>query len=127
MARAWAPGVAAFLAADRRFGAVILESPFTSIVAIARQRYWFLPVGLLVRDQFDTLDRIGRIEAPLLVAIGERDDIVPPSMGRALLAAAPEPKQLWAAAKGGHEDLAQFGLLPAIVRFLENSMLSRSK
>ena len=120
-------GVAAFLAAGRRFGAVILESPFTSIVAIARQRYWFLPVGLLVRDRFDTLDRIGRLEAPLLVAVGERDDIVPPAMGRALLAAAPAPKQLWVAAEGGHEDLAQFGLLPAVARFLDQSMPPRSE
>lgn len=111
-------GVAAFAAAGRQFGAVILESPFTSVTAIARQRYWFLPVGLLVRDKFDTLDRIGRIDAPLLIALGENDDVVPPGMGRALFAAAAEPKQLWAVPEGGHEDLAQFGLLEAVERFL---------
>ena len=111
-------GVAAFAAAGQRFGAVILESPFTSVTAIARQRYWFLPVDLLLRDKFDTLGRIGRIGAPLLIAFGERDDVVPPWMGRALFAAAAEPKQLWVAPTGGHEDLAAFGLLEAVDRFL---------
>jgi fermentation-respiration switch protein FrsA (DUF1100 family) len=117
-------GVAADAAAGRQFGAVILESPFTSVTAIARQRYWFLPVDLLVRDKFDTLSRIGRIEAPLLIALGERDDVVPPWMGRALFAAAAEPKELWVASSGGHENLAQSGLLETLERFLGTTIAS---
>ncbi len=113
-------GVAAFATAGRRFGGGMLESPFTSVTALARERYWFLPVGLLVRDPFDTLGRIGRLETRLLVAIGERDDVVPPRMARAVFAAAPEPKRLWTAPEAGHENLAQFGLLDAVTRFLED-------
>lgn len=115
-------GVAAFAAAGRHFGAVILESPFTSVTAIARQRYWFLPVDLLVRDKFDTLGRIGRIDAPLLVALGEKDDVVPPWMGRAIFMAAAGPKRLWTIPDGGHEDLARFGLLETVERFLRSVM-----
>ena len=111
-------GVAAWLAAQHRFGGLVLESPFTSITALAAGRYPFLPVRMLVRDPFDTLARIGRIEAPLLVALGERDEVVPPWMGRAVFAAAPEPKHLWTAASGSHEDLAQFGLLGEVTRFI---------
>ena len=112
-------GVASWVAAGRPFRGVVLESPFTSVIALAREQYWFLPVKWLVRDPFDTLGRIGRIEAPLLVAFGERDQIVPPWMGRAVFAAAPEPKQLWVSAEGGHEDLAQFGLVAEVIRFVE--------
>ena len=118
-------GVAAFAAQQRRFAAVVLESPFTSIPAMARRQYWFLPAGLLVRDRFDTLGRIGQIGAPLLIALGERDGVVPPWMGRALFAAAREPKQLWVAPEGGHADLAQFGLLEAVARFLEDAVAAR--
>ena len=118
-------GVAAFAAAGRRFGAVILESPFTSITAIARERYWFLPVDFLVRDRFDTVDRIGGVTSPLLVALGERDDVVPPWMGRAVYAAAGGPKQLWTAPEGGHEDLTRFGLLRAVARFLDQTVGER--
>lgn len=114
--------VAVYAAAGRPFGAVILESPFTSITAIARQRYWFLPVDLLVRDKFDTLAHIDRIHAPLLIAQGARDDVVPPEMGCALFAAANEPKQRWVAPEGGHEDLAKFGLLDTVTRFLDSTM-----
>lgn len=111
-------GVAAWLAAGRRVRALVLESPFTSVTALAQALYWFLPVKWLVRDPFDTLGRIGRAEAPVLVALGERDQVVPPWMGRAVFAAAPAPKRLWAAADGGHEDLARFGLIEAVIEFL---------
>ncbi|GAC1337675.1 MAG: alpha/beta hydrolase [Acetobacteraceae bacterium] len=114
-------GVAAWAAMGRRFGAVVLESPFTSVTALASERYWFLPVPWLVRDPFDTLGRIGRVEAPLLVAVGGRDQVVPPWMGRAVLAAAPDPKRLWLAAEAGHEDLAEFGLIGVVTGFLERA------
>ena len=45
-------GVAVRLAAERPIGALILESPYTSITAIARRRFPFVPVGLLLRDPF---------------------------------------------------------------------------
>ena len=115
-------GVASWIGAGRMFGGIVLESPFTSVTALAREQYWFLPVGWLVRDPFDTLGRIARIEAPLLVALGERDEVVPPWMGRAVFAAAPEPKRLWVSATGGHEDLAQVGLLAEVVRFVNEAI-----
>ena len=115
-------GVAAWAAAGRRFGALVLESPATSVTALARERYWFLPVDWLVRDPFDTLGRIGRAEAPVLVALGERDRVVPPWMGRAVFAAAPAPKRLWAAAEGSHENLVEFGLIDVVAGFIEGDM-----
>ena len=117
-------GVAAWLAAGRRFGALVLESPFTSVTALAEERYWFLPVRWLVRDPFDTLGRIGRAEAPVLVVFGERDRVVPPWMGRAVFAAAPAPKRLWVAADGGHEDLARFGLIGVVTEFLRRDAVA---
>ena len=115
-------GVASRLAAGRRLGALVLESPFTSVTAMAGAIYWFLPVGLLVRDRFDTLSRMGQVRSPVLVALGERDRIVPPWMGRAVFDAAPEPKRLWVAPEGGHEDLADFGLIGVVTDWLTTGM-----
>ena len=75
-------GVAIYLAAQRPVAGVILEAPFTSVAAAAQHHYAFLPAVALVRDRFDSLSRIGRIGAPLLVMHGERDMIVPVRHGR---------------------------------------------
>ena len=102
-------GLAVGLAAEQSVAGVILESPYTSIAAIARSRYPFVPVKLLLQDPFDSLSRIGGLKAPLLVMHGARDRVVPVAMGRALFAAAPEPKVLWVCDTAGHDDLPEEG------------------
>jgi uncharacterized protein len=111
-------GIAVYLAAKREVGGVILEAPFTSVAAAAQRHYPFVPAALLVRDRFDSLSRIGRVSAPLLVLHGERDMIVPIRHGRTLLAAATAPKEGWFSSEAGHENLAWFGALDAAIAFI---------
>ncbi|HEV7997927.1 MAG TPA: alpha/beta hydrolase [Stellaceae bacterium] len=115
-------GVAVELAARRRVAAVILEAPFTSVAAAAQHHYRFIPAAMLVRDRFDSLSRIGRLNAPVLILHGERDRIVPVGHGRALLEAAAAPKEGWFAAEGGHQNLAQFGALDAAIAFIDRRL-----
>ena len=103
-------------------GAVVLESPFTSIAALAQYHYPFIPAALLIWDRFDAMSRIGEAKAPLLVLQGRDDGVVPIRFGEALFAAAPEPKERWLAPHGGHEDLAGFGALDAAVAFIERHL-----
>lgn len=97
-------GVAVPLAADEPVGGLILDAPFTSAADVARTVYWFLPVALLMRDQYRSLDRIGALRAPLLVIHGARDGVVPAELGRRLYEAAPEPKRFVAVPDGSHVD-----------------------
>jgi uncharacterized protein len=92
-------------------GAVVLESPFTSIAAVAQHHYPFVPATLLIWDRFDALSRIAEVEAPLLMLQGGRDGVIPARFGEALFAAAPDPKERWLVSRAGHEDLAGFGAL----------------
>ena len=80
--------VAVELATRRRPGAVVLRSPFTSLADVGRIHYPFLPVRLLLRDRFASIDRVAAIGAPLLVIAGDRDSIVPLRSSRALFDAA---------------------------------------
>ncbi|MGE0258129.1 MAG: alpha/beta hydrolase [Alphaproteobacteria bacterium] len=112
-------GVAVGVAARSDVGAVVLESPYTSIAAAAQFHYPFVPAARLVSDRYDSLSRIGRVRAPILMLHGARDDIIPPSHGEALFAAAPEPKEQWIAPLAGHADLVRFGALDAAVDFIE--------
>ena len=111
-------GVAVKLASERRVAAVILEAPFTSAADVGARAYPFLPVRLLLRDRFDSLSRIGGIGAPLFLIHGERDATVPASFGRALLAAASEPKEARFYPAADHNDLYEHGAAGDVLKFL---------
>jgi len=95
--------VAADLASRRPCAGLILESPFTSFSAMAGT---IVPViGRLFARGFDTLRKIRGVHVPLLVIHGDRDDLVPYSMGRAVFDAAHEPKSFWTVEGATHVDI----------------------
>jgi len=111
-------GVAVALAGEKDVAAVILEAPFTSTADVAFSAYPFIPVRLLMKDQFRSDDRIGKVKAPVLVMHGARDRVVPFRMGEQLFALANEPKQFVRFADGGHEDLDRYDHLAAARKFI---------
>jgi uncharacterized protein len=98
-------GVAVALAAEKPVARVVLQSPFTSAADIAARRYWFVPVRLLMKDQYRSDLRIGKVTAPVLVLHGDRDDIVPIALGERLYELINAPKRLVRFPGGGHNDL----------------------
>jgi fermentation-respiration switch protein FrsA (DUF1100 family) len=115
-------GVAVALAAEHQVAAVILEAPPTSVAEVAQCHFPYVPASRMVIDRFDSLSRIGRVKAPILVLHGERDRVVPVRYGRALLEAARDPKEGWFAPEAGHEDLARYGGLDVVVAFIERRL-----
>jgi fermentation-respiration switch protein FrsA (DUF1100 family) len=111
-------GISARLASEVEVGAVLLESPFTSIAAVAQQRFPFVPVDWLIRDRFELLGRIGKVRVPVLVMTGGLDTIVPPVMGREVFAAANEPKVLWFVPDAGHNNLVEAGAFDVVRQFV---------
>jgi len=95
-------GVAVQLAARREVRAVALEAPFASAASVAAGVYWWLPVRLLMKDKFDSIDHIAKIRAPLLVIHGELDEITPLTEGQRLFAAASQPKEMVVIAGSTH-------------------------
>lgn len=115
-------GVAVALAAEKPVGRVILEAPFTSASAVAALRYWYLPVRLLMKDQFHSDARIAKVTAPLLILHGVHDQVVPYAMGERLFELANKPKHIVRFLDGGHEDLDANGALNAVARFLAGDL-----
>lgn len=115
-------GVAVALAAEKPVGRVILEAPFTSAVAVAALHYWYMPVRLLMKDQFRSDARIAKVKAPLLILHGVHDHVVPYTMGDRLFTLANEPKHIVRFLDGGHEDLDANGALHAVARFLAGDL-----
>jgi fermentation-respiration switch protein FrsA (DUF1100 family) len=116
-------GVAVRMASERRIGALVLEAPYTSIADVAAVHYPEFLVALALRDRFDSLSRIGDVQAPLLVLHGEKDEIIPVELGRRLFAAAHEPKEAWSAPRGNHNDLREHGALEVAVGFIRRTLL----
>lgn len=96
---------AAMTAATNPVGAVILEAPYSAAVDIARAAYPWLPVGLLMKDQFRSRDHIAAIHAPLLILHGSADRVIPQAFGKRLFDAAADPKTFLSLGPVGHEAL----------------------
>jgi hypothetical protein len=115
-------GVAVALAAEKPVGRVILEAPFTSAADIAAEHYWFLPVRLLMKDQFRSDLRIGKVSAPVMILHGVKDQVVPYAQGERLFELAHQPKRIVRFLDGGHDDLDKNGALNAVARFLAGDL-----
>ena len=89
--RSLGSGVAVELATRHRVAAVVLVSAYTSVVDLGRTVAGPL-APMFVRDRFDSLSKIGRIAAPVVLVHGTRDDVVPVTMGRRLAAARPDAR-----------------------------------
>ena len=102
--RSLGSAIAVELASSQPPLAMVLVSPFASVGDMARLTIPFLPVQWLVRDRYDSLASIGRVERPLLIIHGDRDDTVPVTQGRKLFEAANSPKQFRLLVGAGHND-----------------------
>jgi fermentation-respiration switch protein FrsA (DUF1100 family) len=96
-------GIAVDLAARHEPAALVVESTFTSIVDVGRLHYPLLPVGLLCRYRYESIDKVSHIKCPKLFFHGSGDELISIEIGRRLYAAAAEPKR-FIETPGGHND-----------------------
>ncbi len=87
-------GVAVETALHHPIRALILESAFTSTVAMANRLMPWLPARYLVRYRYDNVIKIPQLRCPILFLHSPQDDIVPFSMAQQNFQAAQAPKQL---------------------------------
>jgi hypothetical protein len=95
--------VAAEIALRRSPAALIVESGFTSVPDLGQKIYPWLPVRLISKFHYATIDKIGTIKCPKLIIHSRKDDIVPFEHGRALYEKASPPKE-FLEIRGGHND-----------------------
>lgn len=108
MGSAVAVDLASRLQGQRDYSALILESAFTSFADVAAEAGLTARVLLgLGQQRFDSMQKIRRINAPLLMLHGSADATIAPQLGHALFSAAPAPKTWVLMHGGGHSNLAQ--------------------
>ena len=111
-------GVAIALAGEKPVTHIILDSPYSAAVDVAADLYWFLPVRLLMKDQFRSDLRIRDVKAPILILHGEADTIIPILYAERLHALAPGRKRMVHYKDGWHVDLDRHGATDEALKFL---------
>ena len=107
-------GVAVELAAAHPPAALVLRSPFTSLVEVGGAHYPFLPVGWLLEDHFASIDLADALTVPTLVLAGDRDRVVPAAQSRRLFERLTGPKELVMLSGLDHNDPALTDVPPLI-------------
>ena len=103
MGRSLGGAIAARLAKRHTPKVLILESAFTSIRAMGKELFPWLPLKFLSRFDYTTIDYISAIECPVLIIHSPDDDLIPYNHGRCLFEAAHEPKEFFEIS-GSHDD-----------------------
>ena len=100
-------GVAIELATHHSFKGLILESAFTSIVAVARSHFPYncFPVSLMLMDTFDNSTKISEIHSPVFIRHGTEDTIIDKREGEKLFERANMPKELYLIEGADHNNM----------------------
>ena len=95
--------VAVDLASRHPVGGLVMESAFSSAVEVGQEMFPFLPARLLVRNRYESVNKIGRVGVPVLILHSRDDELFKWHHPQQLYGAAHEPKRL-VELRGGHND-----------------------
>ncbi len=101
-------GIATQLAVSEQAGGLILESPYCSITQLGKEKMPYLLPGLLLKYQFNNLEKAPRIKVPVLILHGTDDSLIPVEHGQKLYSAITSQKTLILIPGGHHNDLSEF-------------------
>ena len=85
--RSLGSGVAVQVARTHPPRHLVLVTPFDSMASLARRHASWLPVGLILRERYESVSHAPMIETPTTLIVAGRDEVVPPAHAKALLAA----------------------------------------
>ena len=125
MGRSLGSGVPVQPAAKRPVAKLVLVTAFDSLVNVAKEYFRWLPVGLLMRDRYDSARRAAEVKVPVLVVIAGADEIIPQRRSQALVEAfAPGQVQVVVVPGVGHNTLdLSPEYLGAVGRFAVRALL----
>lgn len=105
--RSLGSGVAVQVAAARTAQRLVLVTPYDSIAALAAKQFPYVPVRWLLRDRFDSVQRVGQLRVPTTLVIAERDQVIPSAHADRLASAFPPGvAQLARLSEADHNDVS---------------------
>ncbi|MEM9648800.1 MAG: alpha/beta fold hydrolase [Bacteroidota bacterium] len=107
--RSLGSGIATYLASRNNPRKLLLETPYYSLVDVAKGRFPFLPVKQIMKYQLNSFDFMKKVKAPIRIFHGTQDKIVPYASGKKLFASISNPdKMMYTIPEGEHNNLIDF-------------------
>lgn len=100
--------ISAHISTQRKVGAIILQSAFSSLPSIARRKMLLMklyPLFLYPKNKLDSAEMLSGKHPPLLIVHGDSDTIIPFAEAQRLYKLASEPKQLVDIKGANHNDV----------------------
>lgn len=96
-------GVTIELAGRVPAAGLIVEDAYTSVADRGQEVFPLLPIKLIARSRFASIDKVGSLRIPKLFLHARNDQTIPIAHGQRVFAAAAEPKE-WVELDAGHAD-----------------------
>jgi len=74
--RSLGSGVATYLASKRDIDRVVLVTPFDSLESVAKDAFPIFPISYMLKDKFNSIDRVGSIKCKTLVITAQNDKLI---------------------------------------------------
>ena len=121
--------ITADVASRGHYGAVVLESGFSSASSVATTSLPWLPHWLhfLGKNRFESARKLTNVRSPILIAHGDPDQTIPTGEARLLFASANEPRKLLIVPGAGHVPFGSGGetYLNQIEQFMRDAVTAR--
>src|SRR5690606_550076 len=106
--RSLGSAVATYLAANRPVDKLVLVTPFDSAMSVAKSMWPLYPVALLLKEEYNSLARVGQIQAETLLIAAEADEVIDMALSKRLADAFGSQASFYVVAGAGHNDLSLF-------------------
>lgn len=106
--RSLGTGIASYVASNNKPKQLILESPYYSILDVAKNRFPILPVKYLLKYHFPSYEFLPKAKCPITIFHGNDDNVVPYSSGKKLSELNIEHLNFITIKGGNHNNLMSF-------------------
>ncbi len=110
MGRSLGSGVASYLSSKRAVHKLALITPFDSIKNVAQKMYPIYPMGLMLKDQYDSIKYLeSKRTNNILIVMAENDSLVPNEHSYALAKSLPQNEvEVRVIENSGHNSISNF-------------------
>lgn len=107
--RSLGTGIATYIASKNRPDKLVLETPYYSLIEVAKGRFPFLPVQTLMKYKIPSNEFIKKVNCPITIFHGTDDVVVPYDSGKSLFDCIEHSKKQFITIDSGlHNDLIEF-------------------
>ncbi|MDP5157058.1 MAG: alpha/beta hydrolase [Flaviramulus sp.] len=107
--RSLGTGIASYLASKKNPKQLILETPYYSILDVAKDRFPILPINQLLKYKFPTFEFIKNVNCDITMFHGTEDNVVPYTSAEKLFQISPKQYTKFITIGGGsHNNLIEF-------------------